>query len=346
MNTASDPYRELAELKRGSALFFAFEQARCLVAPDMGGRVFASLCGHSLHRIDLEAARRPDRPFNNFGGANFWPAPEGGRFGFNYRGDEWMVQPAINAEPFRVGAADARAADLQKPVALVNRAGTRVDARMQRQFRLVPAPPEALRGFCLAGFLSYQTTDRFAVTNRVSADAALLAAWTLEQFPGTDQTLSFGVVDRPREALNFDYYEHPGERIAYGPRGFTYRTDSQRKGQIGIRQAAGARMIGWYDLSRRLLCLRENASLPGGVYINIADNEQTGGPFSAADNYSLFNSDPDMGAFELETIGPMRVSGEWLEGSELISLTTFACFETRRDLVRCMDRLLGPVPAA
>ena len=54
----------------------------------------------SIPRIDLAAVRQPDQPFNNFGGMNLWPAPEGGPFGFNYEGSRWYVQPAINVEPF------------------------------------------------------------------------------------------------------------------------------------------------------------------------------------------------------------------------------------------------------
>ncbi|MDP2989047.1 MAG: hypothetical protein Q8O57_00575 [Kiritimatiellota bacterium] len=338
---ATNKFQELLRIRKGAVLAFQNEQAACVLCPDMGGRVFGEAGGHSLHRIDLDAVRRPDQPFANFGGGNFWPAPEGGKFGFNYRLSEWYVQPCINAEPFLVGSLNDRAAVLQKQITLVNRAGTKVETRMQRDFRLIPQPSLGLQRYHLEGFLSYQTTDTFTVLNRVSADAALLASWTLEQFEGTDQTISFCAVAHPEQAINFDFYEHPGERIAYAPRGFTYKTDALRKGQIGIRQAAGARFIGFYDRSRRLVCLRENYSVAGGLYFNIADNDQSQGPASAADNYSIFNSDADMGAFELETIGAAQVEQKWLKGSELISITTFAIFEKLRDLQGFLDETLG-----
>ena len=142
-------------------------------------------------------------------------------------------------------------------------------------------------------------------------------------------------------ALHYGSAVFEGERIAYAPQGFTYKTDSRRKGQIGIRQAAGARFIGFYDLSRHLVCLRENCSVAGGLYFNIADNDQPRGPTSAADNYSIFNSDADMGAFELETIGSAQVEQKWLKGSELISNTTFAVFENQSDLQGFVDGALG-----
>ena len=340
---ATSKFQELLRIKQGAVLAFRNEKAACVLCPDMGGRVFGEIGGHSLHRIDLDAACHPNQPFANFGGGNFWPAPEGGKFGFNYRRIEWYVQPCINATPFLVDSHNDRAAVLQKEITLVNRAGTKVETRMQRAFRLVSQPSLGLQQYRLEGFLAYQTTDTFTVLNKVPVDAALLASWTLEQFEGTDQTVSFCAVIHPEQAINFDFYEHPGERIVYAPRGFTYKTDARRKGQIGIRQAAGARFIGFYDLSRRLDCLRENCSVAGGLYFNIADNDQPRGPASAADNYSIFNSDADMGAFELETIGSAQVGKKWLKGSELISLTTFAIFENQRDLLGFIEEMLGKV---
>lgn len=341
----TSPYRELLAIKPDAVIKFKHKNGECVLGPDMGGRVFAEVGGLSMHRIDLDTVRNPERPFANYGGGNFWPAPEGGKFGFNYRGNEWYVQPCINAAPFRVHSFNKHASVLRKEIQLVNRAGARIEARMQRAFRLIPRPTAGLRSYALDGFLTYRTTDTFAVLNKVTVDTALIAGWTLEQFAGSDQTISFCVVEQPEQAINFDFYEHPGQRIAYAPRGFTYKTDSRRKGQIGIRQAAAARAIGFYDLSRRLVCLRENLSGAGGLYFNIADNDQPQGPFSAADNYSIFNSDADMGAFELETIGAAQVGRKLLKGSELISLTTFAIFADARDLRGFINKILGILEA-
>ncbi len=90
----------LIELKRQSAFIHQAGGVRAVFAPDLGARVFCELDGLLLHRLDLENVREPNRPFNNFGGNNFWPAPEGGQFGFNYEGDTWRVQAAINNQPF------------------------------------------------------------------------------------------------------------------------------------------------------------------------------------------------------------------------------------------------------
>ena len=162
-------FQELKEIKKGSYINFAVDAGEAILCPDMGGRVFAELAGISLHRIDLECAARPDRPFNNFGGGNFWPAPEGGKFGFNYRGNEWYVQDAINTLPFDAAAKDHHSATIQKKAGLTNRAGTVVEVNMKREFKLCPSLPAFLDQNELQAAMSYQTVNSFNVRNSVSA---------------------------------------------------------------------------------------------------------------------------------------------------------------------------------
>ena len=79
MNQSAYPH--LIELKKDAVIQFNEEFFNVALCPDMGARVFAEINGISPHRIDLETVKNPDKPFNNFGGANIWPAPEGGKFG-------------------------------------------------------------------------------------------------------------------------------------------------------------------------------------------------------------------------------------------------------------------------
>jgi len=318
-------YDTLIALLHGQVAELTTGAARLAVCPTLGGRVFVEVGGIFAHRLDLENVAQPDRPFNNYGGGNFWPAPEGGAFGFNYQGDAWYVQPAINREPFTLISAGQDLAVLSKQTQLLNRAGTVLEVAMGREVRLTPAPswmPRQER----TGLISYTTRDTITVRNTVTTGQALLAAWTLDQFAATENTVAFCVVENPESAINFDFYEHPGDRITYYPHGFTYRTDGQCRGQLGIRLAAHARCIGCYDLAHGLLCLRENRNAGTGSYFNIADNEQPAGPYSAADAYSIFNSDPEMAAFELETIGGALIEDTRLRGTELLSATTLASY--------------------
>jgi hypothetical protein len=334
-------YQIMADFKKDAVLRFKKTHFDVVLCPDMGGRIFAEINGISPHRIDLETVKNPDKPFNNYGGGNVWPAPEGGKFGFNYRGSEWYVQSAINTQPFAIIEQKPNSAMLRKEMKLTNRLGIVVETAMTRKFSLLVDIPQILKTQPVKCALSYETIDAFEVINRVSVEEALLAAWTLEQFQATDNTISFVCVNNSRSAINFDFYDHPGRRIAYYTQGFTYKTDGQAKGQIGIRQSSHPSMIGFYDLSRNLLCIRQKVNPDTGLFFNIADNDQPQGPYSAADNYSIFNSDPDMAAFELETIGSARVENDMLKGSELISHTTLAVFEKSQDLENFVSNLLG-----
>jgi hypothetical protein len=333
-------YRELLAIKKGLVLEFQRDSAGCALCPDMGGRVFAEVCGHSMHRIDLECVARPNRPFNNFGGGTFWPAPEGGMFAFNYQGNEWCVQECINKQPFEVVSRTEDGALLQKRITLVNRAGTVVETTMKRELKLFRALPPFFKGSLLRGSLTYQTVDSFEVLNPVIPKQALIAAWTLEQFEPSESTISFCPVENPRIAINFDFYDPPGDRISYFKHGFIYKTDGQRKGQIGIKKQAGAPFIAFYDVSRNLVCTRENRSVGDAHYFNMADNDQPNGPFSASDNYSIFNSDPDMQAFELELVSGARIQNGLLRGSELVSVTTFAVFKDPGEIRNFFDHYI------
>ena len=81
MNT----FDQLLALKQASGAVFQTEAARMILCPDLGGWIFAEVNGMSLHRLDLANIAEPCRPFNNYGGLNLWPTPEGGRFGFNQK---------------------------------------------------------------------------------------------------------------------------------------------------------------------------------------------------------------------------------------------------------------------
>lgn len=333
-------YQKLVAIKGNQLLPFDSEDGSFVLCPDMGGRVFAELGGRTIHRIDLECVACPDRAFNNFGGSSFWPAPEGGKFGFNYDGDTWFVQECINNQPFDVLHADGTSATIQKNVSMTNRAGTPIDALMRREVSVVRTLPASLAGYILECQLAYRTLDSFSLLSEVSCENALIAAWTLEQFDASQDTIAFCVVENSANAINFDYYEHPGKRITYFKNGFTYRTDGLGMGQIGVSKDAGAAYIGFYDLPRNLLCIRENAYTQGGLSFNIADNNQSHGPYSAKDNYSIYNSNPEMRAFELETIGSAEVENGILKGSMLESRTTFVVFRHQDDLKAFIGQIL------
>ena len=311
-------------------------EGRLALASELGARVFCELSGQSLHRLDVENVLERNRPFNNYGGNTLWPAPEGGLYGFNYQGDTWRVQKAINDEPFVLVSARAQAATAQKRVILVTRREVELEVVMERRMRVVEMP-NLVADLGPITALSYEVDDKIEVVNAVAAADALIACWTLEQFDARDGKVSFARVEGGCEAINFDFYEHPEERIVYGRSGFVYRTDGRQAGQIGLKKKARAAHIGFWDAADRLLCVRQIVCEPPGKYFNIADNDQPDGPWSAADEYSIYNSSAEQGFFELETIGGAVIEKGELKGSQLSSRTTFALFEAVEPLAAFLD---------
>lgn len=334
-------FDRLAEAKSGGLLILKQGVNRIAVAPDMGARVFVEVAGIFVHRIDWETVQRPDRAFNNFGGVNLWPAPEGGPLGFNYRGDEWIVQPAINNEPFDVQNREDALIHVAKRVLLTNRMGTCLEVDVARTVHLVPPSPSLVE--CgPAEIVAVETRDRIKVLNVVSSRDALIAAWNLEQFDATEETVAFVRVPLSVEAINFDYYEPaPKNLITSHTEGFSFRVNGRQRGQIGLRTSARTEHIGFYDLARKLVCVKEHLGPEDGVHFNIADNSQPMGPHSAADNYSIYNSDADMRAFELETIGSLRMDGDRLNESLLTSRTSYAIFNHPGHISQFLRRQLG-----
>ncbi|HBG78718.1 MAG TPA: hypothetical protein DDW84_07765 [Phycisphaerales bacterium] len=332
-------FQELINFKKDTAFVCGGANAKAAFIPDLGARVFCELNGSSLHRLDIENVRKPDKPFNNYGGNNFWPAPEGGGVGFNYDGDAWRVQTAINNEPFLMKSGSKDSAVAEKKTILKNRKGTAIEVRMQRTFA-VDNVADVLARKNPRHYFAYTVEDSMEVLNKVKIQDALLACWTLEQFDASDSTFGFVKVKNPQKAINFDFYEDPREKITYKPSGFIYKTDGRKAGQIGIKTDAKADFAGFYDLSKNLICIREIVEESKGTYFNIADNAQPNGPFSASDNYSIFNGGKEQGFFEIETIGAAIVDGDFLKGSKLKSRTSFAVFGNAAELESVIREIL------
>jgi hypothetical protein len=296
------------------------EETAVLVSPGLQGRIFCRLGGELIHRLDFERLEHPlPGEFNNLGGNSLWPAPEGGDFGFNYLpgSDRWLVQDDIGATPARLTSRAEDQARIAKTLRLKNRQGVSVEVEYSRLIRTI----ELEEDFTQAGgqAIAYVCTDIFEPLGAHSAEEVLIAPWSLEQFPGNNEVVAFGLVQDPTQAINFDFYGRPETEPVYGPDYFTLRLGGTARFQIGIKVSHQPRLIGALDQSRSLLIIR-TTDPQSGMYFNIADNDQPAGPFSAADRYSVF-SGGDLGFFELETIAPMQVQDGRVGTSQLVSRT-------------------------
>lgn len=324
---------ELARLRAAdpALVTLAGPAGAVLLSPGLQGRIFCALDERLVHRLDVDLLERPlPDEFNNLGGNSLWPAPEGGGFGFNYMPDrdEWVVQAGIATAVPQVIEATATHAVAEKEIELTNRRGVRLRLRWRRQVELLAAPAAAAGAECRG--IAYRSVDELVPLEQYSAEDVLLAAWSLEQFPGGDAVVAFAALaGTPEAAINYDFYGRPEAPPRFRKHGFTIPLGGTAKYQLGIRLAAAPTVLGALDRDRGLLIWRTTPPRDDGVYFNIADNDQPDGPWSAADLFSVFNGG-ELGFYELETIGAMTRRDRVLGSSSMVSETVI---------------LSGPVPA-
>lgn len=332
-------FKKILNLKGKDGLLHNNGAARVFFSPELGARVFCEIGGIIPHRMNLESISNPSiELFNNYGGNFPWPSPEGGPFGFCYEEDRWYVQPGVNNVPFMMENKSKSAAKAIKKTILVNRKGVEVKLIMQREFTAAPLNA-AIAALKPLSWAAYTVFDSIIVTNQVKASDALISCWTLEQMNANDNTIAFVKVRNPRLSIDFDYYNNPQDRITYFANGFFFQANSQCNCQICVKKEADAELIGFYDLKRKLLGVREIIGGPRGLYFNISANDKPQNPFSAGHNYSIYNSDKDMSFFEIETLGGADIEEGFLKGSHLASKTSFAIFDDDKPLLNFINSI-------
>ena len=280
------------------------------------GRIFCRLDGEIVHRFDAELAANPSKFYvNNIGGNSFWPAPEGGDYGFNYDASgNWIVQEDINRKQTELDVVNGRLTSW-KTAHLRNRHGAELDVEISRQVELI----ECSCRIPTVSSIGYHSVDEMVFDKGYSTDDVLLNGWSLEQLPGHEGVVAFGVIDgNSRDAINSDFYNNPEPCLTYSYNHFEFDLSSREWMQIGIKQLSQPRLIGALDTKRGFLIVRMTPIRTCGLYVNIADNPQPDGPFSTADMYSIFNGG-EMNLYELDTIAPMTIRKGLGVGSKLES---------------------------
>jgi len=207
-----------------------------LIPPKLHGRIFCQFENELIHRLDGAALQHPSpTEYDNLGGNSLWPAPEGGPFAFNYLpgSDAWTVQEGIAKTVPGVRSNGGSCALVEKRIELTNRKG--VNLRLGYR-RLVSVPDEMPipKGYDVDG-MCYRTEDIFEPMGDYGVDEALLAPWSLEQFPGAEGVVAFGKVAGDGDMLNRDFYGDPGDRIERRPGQFTFRLGGDQRQQIGVK---------------------------------------------------------------------------------------------------------------
>lgn len=295
------------------------DEAAVFISPNCQGRIFCALNREMVHRLDVSLLKQSsDGGFKNLGGNSLWPAPEGGAFAFNHNCDTgaWYVPDDIAEQPAQIMDTNEQTVHIAKQIHLVNRAGVEADVRWERIVRQTALPVHVPAGIHAT---AYQSEDKLTLLDNRSVDQFLIAPWSLEQFPGGQDVIAFVKTQQPHKAINFDFYEPPERPVEYGDKQVLLPLGGERPFQVGITVESQPTLLGALDRCRNLLILRRTQTM-AGQYFNIADNDQPGGPWSAADIYSVFNGASD-GFFELETIAPMQIDGDHVRGGSLISET-------------------------
>ena len=305
-----------------------------LVSNTLQGRIMAEIGGKLIHRFDADLAEHPDpENFNNLGGNSLWPAPEGGDFAFNYppKGG-WYVQKGINSVKSTLLEEGQGSLLIGKEFELLNRRGKTVKVTWRRKINTDKAPLLSTL-LCMWTFpsrpgvnlLMYRSEDTLELAEPAELDDVLISAWSLEQLPGAAGITAFGRCELcVEDAINTDFYGDPMPRITFEDRWFKFALGGPCRLQIGFSSAEKPELIGSFDPARGVAVLRTAFCQPGGRYINFADNDQKNGPFSAADQYSIFNGSEELDFHELETLAPMtldsqgRCTGSSLESETLI----------------------------
>ena len=307
------------------------------ISNGLQGRIFCELDGELVHRFNAALAVNPlPDTFNNIGGNSLWPGPEGGDFAFNYlSGSGWQVQPAINSQPTETLESQTSRIVVGKRMALRNRKGM----SLQLDFRRMVMPIDVgaiAQQYNLKGMV-YRTLDELQAVNIHAVDDVLFCTWSLEQFPGGDGVIAFGKTEADASgAINPDYYGDPGEKLKCDGRFFRLELGGKDRFQIGVNHYFRPELIGAYDRSRSLLFIRRAWRQDGGLYFNIADNDQPRGPYSATDSYSIFNGG-ELGFFELETIAPLQCDKSGRGINSLLWSETMIFKGTLECLIACLE---------
>ena len=302
-------------------IFMPCGNGNILISNTLQGRIMAEINGELIHRFEADLAENPDpENFNNLGGNSLWPAPEGGDFAFNYPPQgEWYVQEGINKVQSTVFEQGDDFTVIGKEFELLNRKGNTMQISWRRRVQCAAAGNYGVEA------LQYCTSESMTLASPMALEDGVIAAWSLEQFPGAAGITAFGRCARGAEqGINTDFYGDPLARMSFKDEWFRFDLGGPNRLQIGISSAAAPEMIGSFDPARGIAVIRTTPARSDGRYINFADNDQKNGVFSAADQFSIFNGSEELNFFELETLAPMtldqqgRVIGSTLDSETLI----------------------------
>lgn len=290
--TAAQLLGALARAGRRSHLV-GDDEAGVIVALDLEGRLFTTLGGEVLNRVNPEAiaAQSTRQRYLNPGGDGLWPAPEGTTLGYQYSTGAWRVPPGLTSARYIVTGSGKARASICAEVDLVNNRGLGVPTLFRRRISVA-------RG---RRSVTVRVAESITYLGRAAMRRAdcLLAPWSLCQFdcgPGCEV-----VFPCARKSSVRDLYEGPSDdRRTWDGSLCRTRTDGSARYQIAID--ADTRWIEFRDPGRGLIVRRTAGPLPAGqTYIDIRDAAPDVPPAGKGARYSIYSDTANF--MEIEAAG-------------------------------------------
>jgi len=326
--------------------------ARVAVTPAWQGRVMTSTAsgddGESMgwiHRENIAAGIKPEaqrsglaQHIHIFGGEErFWLGPEGGQYALffppapaTYEFKNWKTPALLDTEAFEVVASDSLKIQFHKEAEITNRAGTRLQMRIDRAVELLRKPELAkMLGIELPASMrvvAYRT--RNVVTNSGNEpwtkERGLVSIWMLGMFKhGPEVTVVVPIKDGSGNAVNADYFGPlEKDRLVTTEKAVFLKADGAYRSKIGVPPSRSTGVAGAYDPKNKLLTIVRTVPPPNAgslpyVRSQWVDHAEpyAGDLINAYNDGSPAPGEAPLGPFyELETSSPALplASGEQL----------------------------------
>jgi uncharacterized protein DUF6786 len=310
-------------------------QARVAVAPAYQGRVMTSTTGGAdgpsfgwIGRAAIDAGKKQPH-MNVFGGEDrFWLGPEGGQYALFFKhGDpfdleHWQTPEAFDWGPWEVASQSATQISFHKPMALVNYAGTPVNAAVDRTVRLLTAADVASHLGTQPGdavhIVAFESSNIVTNTGKVrwEPQSGLVSIWILGQFtPSPHATIVIPFVAGSEAAagpvVNDKYFGAvPPDRLVIRNNTVFFKADGQYRSKIGLSPSRALDLAGSYDAAAHVLTLVQYTHPAGASqYVNsmweLQREPYRGDAINSYNDGPVAPGKPPLGPFyELETSSP------------------------------------------
>ena len=301
-------------------------KSRLIVVPEYQGRVMTSSSSgmkgfsHGWINSDFIASSKINEEANPYGGEErIWLGPEGGQFSVFFTGNnpgKWIVPAALDHETFNIAQVDSQQITLEKDIELVNRSGTKFNAKISRTITLLDSSEIRTnlktgvgKSICV---VAYKSENRLKNTGNDywSKDNGALSIWMLSMLKASpDAVVIIPYKKGGQRKLVNDYFGGiPENRLKVTVDAVFFRADAEFRSKIGVSPSSALPCMGSYDAQKQILSILIY-SLPENPteYVNSALVDQQEDPFSG-DVINSYNDGPSKNGSGIGQLYEMEIS--------------------------------------